>query len=168
MQNPLIYKRNIFKVLLILRLVELTLVTLIVYFVAIKIFDYAIFFMVLFIPTLLTSITQITIHKASVNFKTYYLFGLIGKTISVNAKNIVAMTLHQELLEIEEPATFDYNNPFDFLVFLSPTKTLATNMTEFKYKDDTGEIKTIKVKLKTKEYRIMWVVLDRDNQNSQS
>mgnify|MGYP007095801935 CR=1 FL=1 len=64
------------------------------------------------------------------------------------------------MLEIDESAAYDGSDSFDFLLLLSPTRTLVTNITEFKYTDNVGDIKTIRTKLKTNEYKLAWETLN--------
>lgn len=95
METTIIYKRNIRGLLLALRLIQVFLLTLIVYFLFVKTSDYAILFIVLFIPTLIISLTEITISKDTVSIKTFALSGLVTKSVELNTKNILSMTTHE-------------------------------------------------------------------------
>ena len=160
MKKPPLYKRKVGGQLLTLRLVSTLMLALIVYLFNQGVNDYAIFACVLLLPVCTINLTKVTVYADTVLITTYYLFGFLIKTYNLNTKNILSMTSREDRLEVDDTAGYDTDSFFDFITLLSPTKTIVTNITEFTYNDDKGEIQSVKVKLKAKEYKLIWDTLN--------
>ena len=157
----LISHRQISIQLLILRLVFLATTILIVYLFQQGISDYATFLLVLIVPTCIITLTQVNVYNSKVEIIKYSLFGLITKTVDLNEKNILAMTNYQDKIELDDTGIYESPNPLSFLYIFLPKTAVPYNITEFQYTDQNNETKSLTIKLKTKEYKLVWDTLNR-------
>ena len=157
----LISHRQISIQLLILRLVFLATTILIVYLFQQGISDYATFLLVLIVPTCIITLTQVNVYDSKVEIIKYSLFGLITKTVDLNDKNILTMTNYQDKIELDDTGLYESPNPLSFLYIFLPKTAVPYNITEFHYKDQNNETKSVTIKLKTKEYKLVWDTLNR-------
>ena len=156
----LISHRQISIQLLILRLVFLATTILIVYLFQQGISDYATFLLVLIVPTCIITLTQVNVYDSKVEIIKYSLFGLITKTVDLNDKNILAMTNYQDKIELDDTGIYESPNPLSFLYIFLPKTAVPYNITEFQYTDQNNETKSVTIKLKTKEYTLVWDTLN--------
>ena len=112
-------------------------------------------------PTFVITLTQVNVYDNKVIIINYSLFGLITKTIELNEKNILAMTNHQDLIELDDTGIYESINPLSFLYVFLPKTALSYNQTEFQYTNQNNETKSVITKLKTKEYKLVWDTLNR-------
>ncbi len=157
----LISHRQISRQLLFLQLLVVATIILIAYLFRQGIYDYAIFSFVLIVPTCVITLTQVNVYDYKVNIIKYSLFGLITKTIDLNDKNILAMTNYQDLIDLDDTGIYESENPISFMYIFLPKTSLPYNQTEFQYTDQNNETKSVTVKLKTKEYKLVWDTLNR-------
>jgi hypothetical protein len=157
----LLYKSKTGGQLLALRLIVLLFLIIIIYLFVQGVNDYAIFLTVLLIPTLLITMTQVTIYQDNVEITKYSIYGLGKKHIDLNAKNILSMTNHQDLIELDDTGLIESDEPVSFIYIFLPNAAVPYAQTEFKYTDIHGETKTFTTKLKTKEYKLVWDTLNR-------
>ncbi len=155
------YKRNISSQLLALRSIFIVSIILIIYLAEQSRLYYTVFIAILLLPTFIIPLTSVTIDNEGVHLVKHSLFGLVVKRIDLNPKNILSMTNHGDLLELDDSSIYNVARLLDFILLLSPAKTLVTNITELHYTDMNFKTQSVKIKLTTKEYKLTWYHLNQ-------
>ncbi len=161
MGNNFEYKRSIVKQLFAFRLISIFLVFLILFLFWAELYDYGLFVSILLIPLAFIVFTKVIITEGIVNIRNYSFFGLVKKTFELTPKNILSMTLNEDILEMDNSLIYEGNDSSSFIDLLLPTRNLVVMATEFKYLEGKDEIRTINIKLKNKEYKLAWEALNR-------
>ncbi len=145
-------KTNSIRLLFLLRLFILTIIILDGLLFSQGRYDYAIFLLLISLPTIFISISTAVIHGKEVLISNSSFFGLLKREISLTKNNVVEFTLIDDSTDIEDNSWTSDNFIVNTLsLFFSP-RTLKNLKTKISYISTDGHEKQITVKLTSDEF----------------